>query len=132
MLGMEVRRLRSAYLHVVADVVAAVEGRGCAALGRDLRLHEIGVVQGLSNLASTACSMRQRLACRVAGRVDVPGRQRSLAPVAHRVLSLGLLEVHEVVVRAVEVDLGGLAGCELLRIEPDDLVEICVHGLGCV
>ena len=54
MLRVEVGRHGSANLHVVADVVAAVEGRGGAALGRDLCCHEVRIMQRLGNLACDA------------------------------------------------------------------------------
>ena len=54
MLRVEVGRHRSADLHVVADVIAAVEGGGCAALGSDLGCHEVRIMQRLGNLASDA------------------------------------------------------------------------------
>lgn len=54
MLRVEVGRHGSGDLHVVADIVAAVEGGGCAALGSYLGCHEVRIMQRLSYLACDA------------------------------------------------------------------------------
>lgn len=69
MLRVEVGCHRSADLHVVADVIAAVEGGGCAALGSDLGCHEVRIMQRLSYLACDAVPAGSDRLARVADRV---------------------------------------------------------------